>query len=215
MIFDELNCPKDSGASDWQDSARLAGLMTLFNYPHSVELTAYIEVKKVGDYYPWLTISKYVRHPVEKKYDFSLDQAYCLMAGLSRRRRELCRADFVVGKDWKNPKFMGFVNACQKNPVTLFQKFCLLLAILFHAYFAPKSEPNQLLSHLRVMPRKWIQLYCHLNKQWREGLREYWYEGAGAWRNEKELCEWIIKDIEEKDLKDSPSLWSLIFGLRA
>lgn len=71
MIFDELGLPKDNGASDLQDSARLAGLLAVFEWPRYIGIHQYL---REG-------LGKYVRHPKEHIYDFSRDQAICLMAG--------------------------------------------------------------------------------------------------------------------------------------
>lgn len=56
MIFDNLGLPKDNGASDRQDSARLAGLLAVFDWPQYIPLHVYF---REGE-------KKYVRHPEDR-----------------------------------------------------------------------------------------------------------------------------------------------------
>jgi hypothetical protein len=220
MIFDELNCPRDTGATDFKDSFRLAGMMTLFNYPHPVDMKQYMSI--VDGYY--------IRHPKVglNEDDMSLDQAEVGMAGLWKQTGpKYISENRVIGKDWKRPDFMGHVRRMQGLKASWFQSLCLLLALLWHCWRTPLAEPNRMLAKLRVAGRDWMYLYMSLNKSWRLGLRRYWYEGwiefdennnpktEGAWRGEKDLCEHIINELEKWMLNYSPPRLFRVIGLKA
>lgn len=186
MIFDIFGIPRENGATDLQDSARLAGLMEVFGWPkNKINLLQYIDMS--GD--KW----KYVRHPLEAKYDMSRDQAVCLMAGLKAQKRErFVDLDCVVGKDIFPPSVRGHVRRCQGGKASWFQNQCLKLDILWAAYVKPDAEINQLLCMLMIAGDEWIFWFTEHHKTWRENLREYWC----GWRGEPDLCFWIISRID-------------------
>lgn len=180
MIFDSLGLPKDNGASDLQDSARLAGLMTVFGYS-GIPLEKYV----VG--------SSYVRHPNEAKYDFSRDQAVCLMAGLAvQGRHDLVNRDFITGKDIMSPAVQGHIRRCKGQKANLLQNAWLLLDVLFSALIKPMDESNQLLCILMLADKMYLKLWLKLNRKWKESIREYWC----GWRGEPELAEKMIQVLE-------------------
>ncbi len=192
MIFDHLGLPKDNGASDLQDSARLAGLLAVFEYPgfNSSKMTFYLHSL---DTYRSLM---YVRHPEEHIYDFSRDQYICLAAGLSLRYPDLVDETLITGRDWLSPSVNGHTRRCQGRSGYWFQNLWLKMDILFHAKFTPLSEPNQVMVMAYKAEPKYLKLWTDYNKQWRESIRLYWCN----WRNEPELSEHIIKKIEARIL---------------
>lgn len=187
MIFDSLGLPKDNGASDLQDSARLAGILTVFEWPRVVAVSRYFDQEK----------RIFVRHPNERIYDFSRDQAICLMAGFYKRRLDVDRA-WVDGKDIFSPSHMGHVRICQGLAPRFHQKMWLWLDVLYSCFYQPMGEPNQLLCILMVADKKYLKFWLKYNKHWRDAIREYWCEGAGEWRKEPELAEHMIKVLESK-----------------
>lgn len=188
MIFDELGLPRDNGASDLQDSARLAGLLTIFDWPRVVAVSRYFDQgKKI-----------FVRHPNERLYDFSRDQAICLMAGFYKRRLDVDRA-WVDGKDFFSPSHNGHVRICQGLKPRWYQKLWLWLDVLYSCFYQPMGEPNQILCMLMVHPDpRFLKFWLKHNKHWRDAIREYWCEGAGEWRGERELAEHMIHVLERK-----------------
>lgn len=194
MKFDELGLPQDNGASDLQDSARLAGLMTVFNWPQRIDLEKYILSNVI------LSEKRYVRHPKEIKYDFSRDQTLCFIAGLYEIRRfDLVNKNYVDGKDLFSPSHMGHFAICQGKKPTLLQRAWLWLDVYYSCFYQPMGEPNQLLCMLMVYPDKsYLKFWLKHNKVWRDAIREYWYMGAGAWRGEEQLAEHMIKVLESR-----------------
>lgn len=185
MIFDQLGLPKDTGASDLQDSARLAGIMITFNYPAPIDLFKYVDVDD----------SRYVRHPKEYIYDFSRDQALCLMAGLATRKLYfLVNRNYVSGKDIFSPSHWGHVKRCQGSKANFFQDAWLWVDVLYSCHVKPMSEPNQILCMLKIAPKKFLLYWLKNNKVWREAIREYWC----GWRGETELAEHMIKNLENE-----------------
>ena len=186
MIFDELGLPKENGASDLQDSARLAGVMTTFNYPKVVPMENYVEFKNTP-------FTKYVRHPLEYRYDFSRDQALCLMAGLFyQRQHKLVDLKYVIGKDWFFPSHRGHVKRCQGKKSNWIEDLWLEAEIYFNAKFTPLAEPNQLLCMMMVAGNGYVNLWVKNNPQWRKAITNYW----SYWRNEPELAGHMIRKIE-------------------
>lgn len=179
MIFDSLGLPKENGATDLQDSARLAGIMTVFEWPQRVNLLYYIHSE-----------NGYVRHPFEIQYDFSRDQAACLIAGLYRQSfQNWVRREFITGRDFLSPSVRGHIRRCQGRKANWFQDLWLWLDIYWSAYVKPDAELNQLLCMLMIAGPKWVKRFTSRHKSWRENLRKYW----SGWRGEPELAEWIIK----------------------
>ncbi len=200
MIFDDLGLPKVSGATDLQDSAALAGIMTTFGWPQAIDLKQYIVFENC--YRGFV----YVRHPVEDKgYDFSRDQFICLIAGL---RTSGVIGNFYVSKhritghDLLTPSVHGHIARCQGGKANWFQDAWFWADLWFSAKFKPLDELNQLFCMMMVADPKFIRWYCKANPQWEKALRIYWYEGLGVglgdWRDEEELCEWMILKIREK-----------------
>lgn len=191
MIFDQLGLPKEKNADDWQDSSRLAGLMTLFDWPEKVDLLRYIIMENEQ--------LKFVRHPVERKYDFSRDQYLCLIAGLSKTNSKwIIDSSFVDGKDILSPSNRGHVKRCKGHKASLFETLWLYLDIFYHAYLTPISEPNQLLAMMMVAGDKYLKTWTKHNKYWRESVSKYWGSGYGSWRGEDDFARHIIKVIESR-----------------
>lgn len=184
MIFDELGLPKEMGASDLQDSARLAGIMRTFGWDIPVE--KYVLTPPQYSFH-------YVRHPLEIKYDFSRDQAVCLMAGLYfAGKYSLVDKDYVTGKDFFSPSVMGHVARCQNKKASWFQNLWLKIDILYNALFAPLSESNQLICMLMVAGPEYMKLWTSMNKEWERSITDYWC----GWRNEPELARIMIGTIK-------------------
>jgi hypothetical protein len=181
MIFDSLGLPKDIGATDFQDSARLAGIMTVFEWPQKVNIFQYI------GYF------NYLRHPRENRYDMSRDQAVCLVAGIYKQGGMYeVRRDLINGKDILSPSVLGHIRRCQGRKATWLQDQWLKLDIMWAAYVKPEDEINQLLCMIMIAGPSWVQLFKKHHKNWKANLRAYWC----GWRGEPELCEWIIGKVE-------------------
>lgn len=203
MIFDELGLPRDTGATDFQDSARLAGIMTVFGWPQEVRCSKYVVAadKKLGGVSIVEAVgsrkitSMYVRHPNEYKYDFSRDQAICLMAGLyAQRETGLVGKLFINGKDFFSPSHNGHVRICQGLKTRFYQNLWLMLDILYFILFTPKAESNQLLCMLMVHPNKrYLKSYLKFNKHWKQSITDYWC----SWREEERLARHMISVLEK------------------
>jgi hypothetical protein len=181
MIFDELGLPIEDNASDKQDSARLAGLLAVVEWPRKVDLTQYCNLE-------FLT---YVRHPKEYVYDFSRDQLVCLLAGIRKTERNHFWLTLKAnGKDFIPPSVNG-LRTLQPN---FLQKLWAKADVIAHALFTPLSESNQVICIADAYGL--LPLWTKLNKRWRESVTIYWVTTRG--RPEPELAEHIIKYVESR-----------------
>ena len=190
MLFDEIGLPYEPQASDKQDSSRLAGMMALFDWPQDFDMSKYV-IKENG-------ITVYCRHPLERRYDFSRDQALCLVAGIYKQNRnKLVKLEYVDGKDLFLPSHRGHFRRCALGWPNLIEKAWLWLDVLYHAHIKPLSEPNQILSMMYVAyfqgEREYLRYWLKHNKQWRESILYYW---ALSYRKEVELADHMIKELE-------------------
>lgn len=182
MIIDHLGLPKDTGASDLQDSSRLAGIMAVFNHPLAPDCSKYC-----------ISPGKYVRHPEEYKYTFSRDQAVCLLAGLlAQGRTSYVDPDYKTEGDVVTPAIRGHFRRCAGKFGTWLGDKWLIVDIYFNAKIAPMNEPNQLICVLMThTDEKYLKMWTDLNKKWKESITEYWC----GWRGEPELADLMIKTI--------------------
>jgi len=179
MKIDYLGLPQIEGSSDLQDSAMFAGMLTLFG-------VADIPVEKYVDN------GVYVRHPKEIKYDFSRDQAICLIAGLWKKGLfSLVNKDFVTGKDIFSPSVQGHFLRCQGKQASWYHNMWLRADILFHAKCKPLSESNQLICMMMVAGPEYVRLWKRMNKDWNKSISYYWC----GWRDESDLSNNIIATI--------------------
>lgn len=179
MIIDELGLPRDTGATDLQDSARLAGISTAFGHVN-FDCTKYV------------VNGKYVRHPNEAIYDFSRDQAICLMAGLhAMGRSDLVNESYITGKDVLSPSVKGFIARCQGKKATLFQDLFLIIDIMWASYVKPRHELNQLLCMLQLAPSKYLKLLKSHHPSIEENVVNYW----AGWRDEPALASSILQKV--------------------
>lgn len=192
MIFDDLGLPKDTGATDWLDSSRLAGLMVVFDWPQKINLRHYLHTPS----------NKPTRHISDTNTkNFSRDQLVPLAAGLAQQPPLLDTAD--IPKGWRaangdllSPSQRNHLRLCKGGRGSKFGFFWLKIDILWSAYVQPMAEPNQLICMLMVAGPKYVKMWKHHNKKWKNAIRGYWSEGSGAWRNEPELAIWIIEKLE-------------------
>jgi len=213
MIFGAKGLPKDNGATDYMDSARLAGLLSTFSHPAAPSCWHYIVQGQA------------VRHPDEfpanNPKNFTRDQLLPLIAGfyfeggISSPARKLyegalargCRAQnteadvpgstkkFPNGADILNPFHMLVLAtaAGKVNPFwALTGRLFAIFEILFNAAFTPTREPNQLLCSLMVLGPAWVRFYKHVTPKWKEALILYWT----GWRNEVALASFLIERVD-------------------
>ncbi len=192
MLFDELGLPKEIGATDLQDSSRLAGIMATFGHEKAPFLGAY------------LVDGKYVRHPKEKIYSMSRDQTVCLFSGMKAQGNErYVDAKYPTEGDLISPSVRDHFYRCAGiNRNTSLGNLWLKLDIIWHSKFYPLNEPNQLLCVLAHADVKYLRMWVYKNPKWKESIIEYW----NGWRGEPELSELMISKIERR-CKTEVNFW--------
>lgn len=191
MIFDEHGLPRDTGATDWMDSARLAGMMKLFDHP---------QAPRIG-YYFRLPGSMPVRYPYGSGLemaatDFSRDQAVPLIAASALvcfarnfyRSIKWCR---LISGDFCSPSVMNHFRMCAGLPGTWLGFQMLKVDIWYNAKYTPTREPNQLIALCMVAGPQWVKRY-KASVDWKTALRLYW----SGWRGEAEFAEFLITKLE-------------------
>ncbi len=187
MLYDKLGLPKENGASDFQDSSRFAGILSLFWDDFNEGFLWKYVVEENGK-----TI--YVRHPLERLYDFSRDQYICLAAGLSIKWPSKVDERFITGKDVLSPAVGGHTRRCRGESANWFQNLWLRADILYHAYATPRDEPNQIICMAWIAGPEYLRLWISHNKNWKQSILDYWT----TWRDESGLADMMIKKIEAK-----------------
>ena len=184
MIFDFMGLPKENGATDLQDSARLAGVMATFGFCPEGRI---LPIEK------YFVLGKYVRHPLEIKYNFSRDQTLCLVAGFYfQGLRKLVDLKHVTGIDIFTPAHRGHIRRCKGLKASKFQDWWFWFDVWRAAKFDKMGEPNQILCQMMVADKKYLKYWLKHNPMWRASVEAYW----NGWRNEPELGAKIIKVLE-------------------
>lgn len=203
MIFDKDGFPKDTGASDWLDSARLAGLMSIVNHPNTPNTSLYI------------INGQAVRHPDSPFNNVTRDQIIPLVAGLYKQGHKdaakqlynTCKGWLGWGRAQNTHDIFGKQKPIWKGKDILSPAHMLVMAkaaglsgpkigylfviidIIWTSYIKKHDENNQLISMLSILGSNWIKLYKLLaGKNYETAIRNYWEN----WRNEPELAQMLI-----------------------
>ena len=197
MIFDEVyKLPRPNGATDYNDSSHLAGLLALTGHPQAVDCENYVIDRIVDRDTP---LGNYVRHPAEIQYDFSRDQFIPLACGLiAQGRGYMVQTRFITGRDILPPSVRGLVRIAQGKKPMCYQIAWLKLEILWHSYIQPLEEPNQIIALCSAYGDEYLKLWTKHNKLWKWSIRRYWSQLDGHWRAEPELAEWVIGYVTTK-----------------
>lgn len=215
MIFDEHGLPRDNGATDFADSARLAGLMALVGHKDMTrnKLLMY-SINNGFDAvrYPFIDVAQGISWSNNPK-NFTRDQLICLVAGLKKLDcpvpciRLLASAEtrksraqnieddvpgsvkkFPNGADILTPSHMNHLRICAGEKPTLLGKAWLMMDIIGSSIFTPMHEPNQLIAMCLTAGPFYVKMLRKMNKKLDEAIKEYWC----GWRNEPELAQMLI-----------------------
>lgn len=211
-FYDESGLPKDIGASDWQDSCRLAGVMAMIGHQNAPDMTRYLTAWGEGVRCP-------LYPPANNPKNFSRDQEILLAAGLYFQKK-YAQASFLYdnalfrnfraqntehdypgttkkspdGPDIYSPSAINHLRLCTNVlKGKLLGKAWLVLDILYNALFTPLREPNQLIAMCAIAGAPWVKFYKIVTPKWREAIREYW----SGWRGEPELAKDFITFLEK------------------
>ena len=212
--------PCDNGSTDAMDSARLAGLLVLFNYPGFDKnlLRKYVQYNEEEG--QWVAVRHPFEYPANNYKNFTRDQLVPLVSGLKQAAPVLAerlltaaitrgnRAQnteydvpgstkaFPNGTDWLSPSVMNHLRLCAGTKPTLFGKLWLIGDILFNAFITHLSEPNVLICMCYVAGPFYIKLLKRLNASERSdnasSLDKAITDYWCGWRNEPEVAE-VIK----------------------
>lgn len=215
MIFDSNGLPKDTGATDFMDSARSAGMMATFGHPSMNKdlISKYVINHDQAVRYPF--IDPYNAASNNPK-NFTRDQLNCLASGLySMGRSDLCEllleaaekrlyfaqdteADvvgstkkFPNGPDPLWPDSMNNLRMCAGQKSTLLGKAWLLVSIVYNAKFDQMGEPNQLMCMCKVAGPMYVKLLRKLNPKLDDAIRSYWVA-----RQESAFAEFLIDNFK-------------------
>lgn len=201
--------PVDSGASDSQDSARLAGMLAIAGIDN--HCSAYMI--DAGD-----SLLVGTRHPTDEfngannPNKFSRDQTMCLVAGLpstlaydlyagAKRRGNRAQnwqeddgSRKWYGADWLNPFEMEVLEmrAGYRRKLSLWARVIMLTELTLKRLFDSKGEPNQLIAKCYIANE--LPTLKRLWPTWREAINDYWC----GWRGEPELAAKLIERIERE-----------------
>lgn len=204
--------PTENGATQWGDSARLAGLMALVDHPDTPDLRRY--VTSIGG----------VRSPVgvhneQDPFTFTRDQLRVLAAGLhaqghfatalklyyqARNNGWTClniKEQDGSDKPWySGPDPLAAADRyhlakCARiispEKVHPWGPLWLKAEMRFNAAFTPLREPNQLIAMCIIAGE--VPAYKKTNPKWEQAIREYWC----GWRAEPELAEMLIYKLKQ------------------
>lgn len=167
-----LGYPCDTNSIDSADSARLAGLMALFNHPEQVPLDGYYQEDPIRG---WV----YLRHPIDKnKYPMSRDNLVPLLAGYKAQGKSMWvdpnyRPD---SRDIISLSVLDHMVICAGGKPSILGQANLWFDVLWSCFVDPMAEPNQILSMMMVHPNKaYIKFWKRFNIKWREAIWEYWF----------------------------------------
>lgn len=190
MRFDELGFPADQNSVDMKDSARLNGMLALFEHPQAIDCANYI------------VDGKPTRHPMyakpETKHEMlSRDQLICLAAGISKQHKEVY--SFYISAnykpengDWLSPSHKDHLRRCADKPDTFLGRLWFWADILYACYVKPLNENNQLISMLVLAGNPYLKFYLKHCKDWKKCIRLYW----SGWRGESDFAEFLINKLE-------------------
>lgn len=216
MFLDKTGLPRENGASDFMDSARLVGLLATINSDRQVSA---------------LNLERYIADGLALRYpdidetnpassnprNVTRDQILCLAAGFNRKNWTskcvdllhaaynrssfgICRAQNVeadvVGsrKAWYNgadilsPSHMNHLKLCARHRPSTLGYIWLNFDIAIYSLFTPLAEPNQLLCMAVVAGPKYVKRMRKWNRHLDTAVRDYW----SGWRAEPELAEQIV-----------------------
>lgn len=218
MIFDSNGLPKDTGASDYADSARLAAMMVMVDHPLMTReklLTYSLDNWFNGVRYPHEdpTGNKSSNNPK----NYTRDQEICIAAALLkmscpvptlrllgelRRRRyrgQNVEKDipgstkkFPDGADLFLPHHVNHMRICANENSLIIGKIFLAADVIFNAIFSPRRESNQILCMLMTAGPRWVKFYKLVTPQWKLAIEDYWC----GWRNEPELAQMLIDKVK-------------------
>lgn len=220
MQFDTHGLPRDNGATDFADSARLAGLLAMIGHHNmdKTKLMSYIiEVDGVsqGVRYPYLDPTGNLSSNNYK--NFTRDQLLPLAAGLYEYKCHVITQDlflaavdrgnraqnieydvdgsvkkFPDGADWLSPSHMNHLRRCANLSPTLLGNLWLIADICWAAWVHPMHEPNQLIAMCHVAGPFYMKLLKKLHRKLDASLNEYW----GGWRNEPFIASDLRRFVE-------------------
>lgn len=186
------NIPRDNGASDFEDSARLAGMMAVANMGPCPDPEVYLDSE--GNLARWWG----------SKLPFTRDQLIPLAYYYTRcnnfkqhvleryRAKIRCSATSFTapnGKDYLAPHHRSHLRACTGGQWSFVGKLFLLGEICFQSYL--HSEPNQLICMMLTAGPKYVKIWKRFNPRWALDIQDYWC----GWRDEALLADLIIKRL--------------------
>lgn len=190
MKYSKEMLPVEVGADDFNDSARMAGLMTATGYTDNQNwnkklLVKYVQSDDKGSFY--------VRHPGITSPDMSRDQAMCLIVGLYLAGfSRLISLDMVRGKDWFSPSQKGIFRICQGGTLSWFASIWFWCDVVYSCVHPSDDlEDLQLICMMLVAPPKYLKYWVYYNTKWKTRIVNYFC----GWRNEPELAQYLIDYI--------------------
>lgn len=194
-VYDDLGLPRDNGATDFNDSARLAGIMAVVDDSRITEKELFRYIKN------GTTVE---RHPNESKYDLSRDQLMCYLAGYyclgcHIKYRWISENIFFkyingISKDLVTPSVRNHIALCTGMKTSWIGYQWLKLDIWYCGKFSKiDTEINQLLCLCIVAGPEYVRRFVKANPKWREQINYYWRD---SFRNEPEIAKMLIKKIE-------------------
>ncbi len=214
MIFNRNGFPKPNGATDWMDSAHIAGLMAFVGH-EKMNMDILIEYVNTPD-------GSAVRCPYDHSgldpanpKNFTRDQLICLLSGyyaygadpvtddlLNEAKKRRYRAQntekdipgstkkFPDGADFLDPSHIGYMKICAGHQENAFQKLWMKARIKISSKFSPMKEPNNIV--VMSVAYGYVDYLYQCNPKIEDAVRLYW----NGWRNEPELAEMIIQKLK-------------------
>lgn len=221
MIFNENGFPRPTGATDFLDSAHLAGLMAFVG--HEKMNKALLNEYCIFDYKGEDQLLQLRRCPRETSglnadnyKNCTRDQLIAYLAGgmtlglkstahllLIAAKNRSYRAQnterdvpgstkkFPDGPDILDPSHIGYMKICAGLSANWFEKLWMRCRIRIASRFSPMKEPNNIVVMSIIYGYAALLKKC--NPRIAEAVREYW----SGWRGEPELAEMLIKKLEE------------------
>lgn len=189
--------PKDTGAADLEDSARLAGMMVAADIPYTGLPTPNMYLNANGELARWkgssLPFTRDQLIPLALYYTRCSTEPYHSYVFFRDRMRQAANKFTAPnGKDFLAPHHRSHLNACIGGKWSLFGKAFLVGEILWQSFIEHGlSEPNQLICMLLTAGSKYVKMWKKVNVNWEESIRMYWC----GWRQEEELAARLIERI--------------------